>query len=280
MTRQYQVEVFREDGWWMVAIPEISGLTQARRLSEAAAEARSYIATSTDTAPEDVEVVIIDIRVPAGDGRQAWHLIEETARARARQEQLEIAAADVLLDYVANLTGADIPVRDIGYLLQYSHQRISQLAAEAKHRSASSTPQTAPPAGDSDGSSWLLGTVLPRGGRGKYRLPPGVALINQGGLVVDPGDTETGSAKPVHASAVSRHLHSKYGIITVPDHTREGYRVSGRSDKSVAIYCQFNNDAKAQRRADELADALEAEGYVVRRLGEGIITIDGKLQPR
>ncbi|MDR2619719.1 MAG: hypothetical protein LBC29_01105 [Propionibacteriaceae bacterium] len=43
--KTYAVNVYREDGWWMVAIPEIDGLTQARSLREAEHMARDYIAS-------------------------------------------------------------------------------------------------------------------------------------------------------------------------------------------------------------------------------------------
>ena len=41
---EYKVEITREGRWWMVHIPAINGLTQARRLAEAPTMAREYIA--------------------------------------------------------------------------------------------------------------------------------------------------------------------------------------------------------------------------------------------
>ena len=52
----YQVEVHREGAWWMVHIPEVGGLTQARHIGEAALMAREYLAVSLDIAVEEVEV--------------------------------------------------------------------------------------------------------------------------------------------------------------------------------------------------------------------------------
>jgi len=50
--KTYIANVTRDGKWWMVAIPEINGLTQARRLSEAETMAREYIALSLDLPPD------------------------------------------------------------------------------------------------------------------------------------------------------------------------------------------------------------------------------------
>jgi hypothetical protein len=52
----YEVKVTREGKWWMVAIPAIDGLTQARRLSEAELMAKEYIAVTLDVPVESVDV--------------------------------------------------------------------------------------------------------------------------------------------------------------------------------------------------------------------------------
>jgi hypothetical protein len=41
----YQATVTREDGWWMVHVPAIDGLTQARRLADAPTMARELVAS-------------------------------------------------------------------------------------------------------------------------------------------------------------------------------------------------------------------------------------------
>lgn len=62
----YQVNVTREDKWWMITVAELDGYvgadgsinlsntTQARRLSEVASQARDFICTVTDKAPSEV----------------------------------------------------------------------------------------------------------------------------------------------------------------------------------------------------------------------------------
>lgn len=54
----YEVEVRRDGRWWMIHVPEIDQLTQARRISEIEDMARSLIAISTDTPLTDIAVRI------------------------------------------------------------------------------------------------------------------------------------------------------------------------------------------------------------------------------
>lgn len=66
----YEVNVTREDKWWMITVPELNGYkdaagainlsdtTQARRLSDVPGQARDFICTVTDKAPSEVGVHI------------------------------------------------------------------------------------------------------------------------------------------------------------------------------------------------------------------------------
>ncbi|OBJ90908.1 hypothetical protein [Mycobacterium asiaticum] len=55
--RCYEIEVTRDGSWWMINIPEIDGLTQARNASEIEQVARSYIAVATDRTTDDIAVI-------------------------------------------------------------------------------------------------------------------------------------------------------------------------------------------------------------------------------
>lgn len=55
----YKVEVYRDGRWWMVRIPEIDGLTQARSLAAVAPMARSYIALWRDVSEDSFSVEIV-----------------------------------------------------------------------------------------------------------------------------------------------------------------------------------------------------------------------------
>jgi hypothetical protein len=61
--REYDIEVSRDGRWWMIHIPELDGLTQARHEGEIEEMARDYIAVTTD-----VPIAEIGVRVVHGSG--------------------------------------------------------------------------------------------------------------------------------------------------------------------------------------------------------------------
>ncbi|MFF0144026.1 hypothetical protein ATK36_4212 [Amycolatopsis sulphurea] len=122
--KTYQVTVTREGNWWMVHIPEIDGLTQARRLGEAPLMAREYIAASVGADLEDVEV---DLRIDAvgevtGIAGRLKAIEEQRARAK---ELVDRAAAEA--SSLAKELAEEIPLRDVGAVLGVSYQRVHQL---------------------------------------------------------------------------------------------------------------------------------------------------------
>jgi hypothetical protein len=125
MTR-YRVEVTRDGKWWMVAIPELDGLTQARRLEEAPRMARDYIAIVLDVpiAEVDVDLAVIDV-----DGVD---VVEAVAKLDAEKAEVDAARERVANDtrsLAKALAGKKVPVRDIGAILGVSHQRAHQLVS-------------------------------------------------------------------------------------------------------------------------------------------------------
>ncbi|MFC7788094.1 hypothetical protein ACU045_03840 [Microbacterium sp. MAHUQ-60] len=121
----YEATVVREGKWWMVSIPSIDGLTQARRLSEATEMAREYIAASKDV---PLESVTIDLEfAPIAGIDDIADKITSITEARKRAAELEEAASRQATELARSLTAADIPVRDIGAMLGVSHQRAHQL---------------------------------------------------------------------------------------------------------------------------------------------------------
>jgi hypothetical protein len=114
----------REGHWWMVEIPSLDGLTQARRLSDVREQARDYIATWLDIDPEAIRVGVTHIQVGAKD-YAATRLELEALREEARRA--EDAAARLARDTAKALAAEDVPVRDIGDVLGVSFQRASQL---------------------------------------------------------------------------------------------------------------------------------------------------------
>lgn len=126
MTR-YRVEVTRDGRWWMISVPEIDQITQARRISEIDEMARSLISLMADEPLNEVELDIVGITVPGvGDiqrsAQELVHMREEAAIAAQKAQQRSAS-------FVRQLTEAGIPVRDAGELLGLSPQRISQLSS-------------------------------------------------------------------------------------------------------------------------------------------------------
>ncbi|MDA0253139.1 MAG: HicB family toxin-antitoxin system [Actinomycetota bacterium] len=123
--RNYKIEVYRDGRWWMIVVPELGQITQARRISEIEDMARSLIAVSTDAPMADVAVQVTSITL--ADGDDVLGSAQEIEQLRRQAQTLEAQAADAARAYALKLTNAGIPVRDAATLLHVSPQRISQL---------------------------------------------------------------------------------------------------------------------------------------------------------
>ncbi len=123
---RYQVVVTRDGRWWMISVPEIDGLTQARRLSEVERMARELIAVTLDVRLSEVAVVVTfgDI-----DGIPVNSRIQTIASEKEKAAQLEQDAAAQTKTLVKELVAHNVPLRDIGAMLGLSFQRVHQLAA-------------------------------------------------------------------------------------------------------------------------------------------------------
>ncbi|TCJ30438.1 HicB family toxin-antitoxin system [Nocardioides jejuensis] len=124
---KFDIEVTRDGRWWMVAIPAIDGLTQARRLDEVEDMARSFIALDQDLKPSSVEIGTVRVSV-AGEDLGAQLDEFERIKQAADLAQKEVAAR--ARELAAKLSRLDVPTRDIGGVLGVSHQRVSQLTKE------------------------------------------------------------------------------------------------------------------------------------------------------
>ena len=121
----FTATVVREGKWWMVSIPELDGLTQARRLSEAAAMAREFVAATLDTSVEEV-AVILEVR-QVGGIRDVQSELDRIREERSRAERLEKQAIADSISLARSLANEEVPLRDIGTILGVSHQRAHQL---------------------------------------------------------------------------------------------------------------------------------------------------------
>ena len=125
--RTYHADVERGGQFWLIRVPELDRVTQARHLREVEEMARDLVAIMTDVDPGSFELVVSH-HLP--DSVQ-----EHLARARQLREDSNRAkseAAEETRAAVQELVDAGLPYRDVGELLGISHQRVAQLAAEAK----------------------------------------------------------------------------------------------------------------------------------------------------
>jgi len=101
----YEVAVTREGRWWMVEIPGLDGLTQARRLDEVEKMAREYIAVTQDVPISQVAVTISGIEVEGQDVLETKTLVDDL---RTHAKQLEELVADLTREFASALSGAGI----------------------------------------------------------------------------------------------------------------------------------------------------------------------------
>ena len=130
------VTASRSQGWWAIHanVPGASVWTQARRLDQVEATAREAISLALDTAQDSFELSIAPV-VPEGIRHEV-----ELARNTARLAAIAQTIATTLNQHAAvSLTAEGYTVRDAGYLMNLSSQRISQLVAEQRNRVEEST---------------------------------------------------------------------------------------------------------------------------------------------
>lgn len=124
---EYKIEIARDGRWWMVHIPEIDGLTQARRLSEAETMAREYIALSEGVPYDDVKIETASIRLDQ-PFRELLEVAHHIRNQRVHAQELVREATKNAHEFALWLTTYGVPVRDVATLLDISPQRVSQLA--------------------------------------------------------------------------------------------------------------------------------------------------------
>jgi DNA-directed RNA polymerase specialized sigma subunit len=128
VTHEYKVELTRDGRWWLVHIPEIDGVTQARRLAEAPTMAREYIALDRGIRLRDVKVEIVSIRMEEPSSRELLDSARQIREMRAQASELERESGERARQFAQSLVTDGVPVRDIAALLEISPQRVSQLA--------------------------------------------------------------------------------------------------------------------------------------------------------
>jgi len=118
----YRIDVSREGRWWMVAVPELDLLTQARNIAEVERMARSIISLALEVA---LDTFSIDVHVDAHVDYES--VLKRVQERRRHAKELEAQATQDVVAAAKALAREGLTVRDIGQLLQVSHQRAQQL---------------------------------------------------------------------------------------------------------------------------------------------------------
>ncbi|GAA3794120.1 HicB family toxin-antitoxin system [Cellulomonas soli] len=124
MSTAYTATAAREGRWWAITVPGVDGVTQTRRLGDAADMARELVAVTLGVPLEDV---VVEVTVTAVDDID---VAGDAARIRSDRQKaaaLEVSAADGARSLARRLVDADVPLRDVGRILGVSHQRAHQL---------------------------------------------------------------------------------------------------------------------------------------------------------
>lgn len=120
--KSYNVRAERDGRWWLVHVPELDALTQARRYTEVEEMARSLIAVTLDVEPDSFDLDVsplLDEDVEA-ELAAATLLAATAERAAAEASVRKSNAASLLKE-------RGWTVREIGALLGLSFQRAHQL---------------------------------------------------------------------------------------------------------------------------------------------------------
>ncbi len=128
----YAAEATRSEDWWVIEVvsglpASVVGVSQARRLNKVPKVARRLIADLLDV---DINEVKVDVKVSMPSGLEA--VLDRARKAAAAEVEARSAAARARCDAAVALLGANLTMREAGQVLGVSHQRIKQLADQAK----------------------------------------------------------------------------------------------------------------------------------------------------
>jgi hypothetical protein len=124
----YEVKVLRDGRFWMVMVPEIEEVTQARNIREIPDMARELISLKTGEPTSDISINTTSITIPGrGDINPSliglMEIREETTKLVARTK--------VVTTHVArDLTNSGLTIRDTAALIGLSPSRVSELIRE------------------------------------------------------------------------------------------------------------------------------------------------------
>ncbi|MDR0593475.1 MAG: hypothetical protein LBG60_09545 [Bifidobacteriaceae bacterium] len=123
MAQTYQATARREGAWWIIAIPELGAVTQARNVREIETMAQGLVTALLDL--DSAARVDVTLELPEAAGK-AWR---EAERLQRQAEADSRRAAGLRRSAVRSLLGDHrLTQADASALLGISHQRVQQLA--------------------------------------------------------------------------------------------------------------------------------------------------------
>jgi predicted RNase H-like HicB family nuclease len=120
--KSYAVEAVREGKFWMVSIPELDGLTQARTFSEIPTMAKEWIELTTETTD-----FAIHMQVGSVEGTTVDHALDQIKAAKREAKKKEAEATAFATSLARMLQRECVPMREIATVMGISHQRVQQL---------------------------------------------------------------------------------------------------------------------------------------------------------
>jgi ribosomal protein L12E/L44/L45/RPP1/RPP2 len=124
MTKVYAATARREGRWWIISVPELDAVTQARNVREIDRMASGLVEALLDVDEEEVKVDVV-VELPASVA-VAWR---EANDLQARAEADSRRAASLRREVVSTLLGPErLTQSETGALLGMSYQRVQQLA--------------------------------------------------------------------------------------------------------------------------------------------------------
>ena len=121
-----EARAYKEGKWWMVSIPELDALGQARGIASIPAIAADLAALVLKVPAEDFDVhITYALPESAENAGREW----EDAKANLRAAEANVS--DKLRHYVRTLKDNGYSLKDTAAVTGYTFQRISQILKDA-----------------------------------------------------------------------------------------------------------------------------------------------------
>jgi hypothetical protein len=127
--KTYRASAVRDGDVWLLDVPEIERVTQARRLDQAERMVRSLVSIMTGEAEDSFDVAI----QPELDSALS-EIVLRAVSAKGRAAAAQAEASNLQREAVRRLTESAMTIRDAGDLLGITHQRVAQLLASKPER--------------------------------------------------------------------------------------------------------------------------------------------------